>query len=130
MTQSLVPGENHPYYWTRQGISLQELQERFADLIAAAGSVGIDLTALGEAVAQAQAAAAAATTVVALLEPTITSKLTGPTGTGQFVQFLFKTSDVNATRPAVDPGVSVWWDLGVDASTPPTNMGANDYWIS
>lgn len=60
MTQSLVPGENHAYYWTRQGISLQELQEKFDQLLAVVATPGVDLGALSAAVAQAQAAAAAA----------------------------------------------------------------------
>lgn len=34
MTQSVAPGGNQAYYWTRQGISLQELQKAIEDLIA------------------------------------------------------------------------------------------------
>lgn len=60
MTQSPpATSSNLPYFWTRQGISLQEIQEKFAELLesSSGGGGNVDLTEVNEAVAAAQAAA-------------------------------------------------------------------------
>ena len=49
---------------------------------------------------------------------------------GLKVQMVYKQSDPNAARPSVASNVAIVWDLGPDATTPPVNMGVDDYWLS
>lgn len=64
MTGALAPGDNAPYYWTRQGISLQKLQEKIAEL-ESGGLSSIEIQEVKDAADAAAAAASTAATAAA-----------------------------------------------------------------
>lgn len=100
-TAPLVPGEQKPYYWTRQGISLQAVEERLNELLSATTEGEEQLAAAVAtavaAAASASASAASASAVVATADNEITES---PPGSGLYDSRGLAESD---RLPAVDP---------------------------